>query len=164
MSSLSPLPSGRTISLQEKPNTLFAPQYAQEFNPIYTASKAGVLGFMRSVAPQYHREGIRTCAVCPGTARTNLFASDAYASFPDEYMTPVETIVSAVRALVAGGPLRDSRGREVAAGQDYGLAVEVFGRETFFRDQMEFINEGMRVICEAASLKNQLGNLVEGKL
>lgn len=135
-------------------------QYAQEFNPIYTASKAGVLGFMRSIAPQYNREGIRTHAICPGTARTGLFASSAYDSFPDEYLTPVETIVSTVGMLVDGGVMKDSKGREVGEGQNHGLAVEIFGKDIYFRDPIEFISDGMRQICEAASLKNQQGNLI----
>lgn len=138
-------------------------QYSQEFNPLYTASKFGVLGFMRSVAPPYHREGIRTYAICPGTVRTNLLSPAVYDSFPDEYLTPVETIVSTVAMLVTGGAMKDSRGREVRKGQDYGLAVEVFGKDIFFRDQLEFINDGMRQICEAASLENQQANLKASK-
>lgn len=135
-------------------------KYSQEFNPLYTASKAGVLGFMRSIATQYHKEGIRTYAICPGTVRTNLLTSNTYNAFPDEYLTPVETIVSTVRTLIVGGTMRDARGREVHKGWDYGLAVEIFGKDIYFRDQLEFINDGIRQVCQAASFKNQEGNLM----
>lgn len=136
-------------------------KYAQEFNPLYTASKAGVLGFMRSIASPYHEDGIRTYAICPGTVRTTLFDSSVYESFPEEYLTPVETIVSTVDTLVKGGSISDSRGQRVLAEDNYGLAVEVFGKEIFFRHQMEFINEGMRKICEAASLNNHRRNFTK---
>ncbi|KAK1763979.1 3-beta-hydroxysteroid dehydrogenase [Phialemonium atrogriseum] len=134
--------------------------YAQEFNPLYTASKAGVLGFMRSIAaPFYHQDGIRTYAICPGTVRTNLLDSTVWDTFPEEHITPVETVVSAVEKLVAGGRLQDDQGKVVEDGENYGLAVEVFGRNMYFRDQMEYINDGMRQICEAASLEHQQENL-----
>ncbi|CRK38291.1 hypothetical protein BN1723_016576 [Verticillium longisporum] len=136
-----------------------ASSYAQEFNPIYTATKAGVLGFMRSIATPYYREGIRTYAICPGTVRTNLLSSLVWDKFPEEYVTPLETIVYAVRTLIAGGDMKDTRGQIVPKGKDYGLAVECFVKDIFFRDQMEFINDGMRQICEAASLENQRDNL-----
>lgn len=139
-------------------NPAYRIKYAQEFNPLYTASKAGVLGFMRSIASPFYKDGIRTYAICPGTVRTTLLHSSVYDSFPEEYLTPVETIVSTVDTLVKGGNIVDSRGERVLAEDNYGVAVEVFGKEIFFRPQMEYINDGMRQICEAASLDNHRAN------
>ncbi|KAH6663994.1 hypothetical protein F5X68DRAFT_106077, partial [Plectosphaerella plurivora] len=100
--------------------------YAQEFNPLYSASKAGVLAFVRSVASPFQAEGIRTYALCPGTVRTNLLSQSAWDTFPEEYLTPVETIVSTVQKLILGGEMEDGRGRKISRAENYGLAVEVF--------------------------------------
>jgi NAD(P)-dependent dehydrogenase (short-subunit alcohol dehydrogenase family) len=134
-------------------------QYVQEFNPLYSASKAGILSFVRSVASQYWSEGIRINAICPGSVRTPLVSGKVWDLFPQEYMTPVETIVSTVRMLIDGGDITDSEGCTVTAGNVYGLAVEIFVRDIFFRVQAPYISEAMRQICEAASVKNQKGNL-----
>ncbi|KAF4460138.1 3-beta-hydroxysteroid dehydrogenase [Fusarium albosuccineum] len=134
-------------------------KYAQEFNPLYTASKAGVLGFMRSVAYPFFNDGIRTYAICPGTIRTNLLTSKMWDAFPEEQLTPVETVVSTVQSLIDGGDLTDANGKTIPRDKSYGLAVEIFGQNIFFRDQMEYSHDGLRQLCEAASLKNQQGNL-----
>ncbi|KAM0473119.1 hypothetical protein ACHAP7_008346 [Fusarium lateritium] len=134
--------------------------YAQEFNPLYTASKAGVLGFMRSVAYPFFNDGIRIHAICPGTIRTNLLTSEMMNSFPDEHLTPVEAVVSTVECLIRGGSLTDSNGKKVSKDDNYGLAVEIFGSSIFFKDQTEYSSDGLREFCEAASLKNQKANLV----
>lgn len=133
-------------------------QYSQEFNPLYSAAKAGVVNFMRSVAKPFHQDGIRTYAICPGTARTNLATKETWDSWPEEYLTPVDTIVSTVETLVSGGPLTDAKGRTVVKGSNYGLAVEIFGKSMYFRDQLEYIDGGMRQLCEASSLDNQQTN------
>ncbi|KAI9168086.1 15-hydroxyprostaglandin dehydrogenase [NAD(+)] [Paramyrothecium foliicola] len=135
-------------------------QYAQEFNPLYSASKAGVVNFVRSIARPFYQDGIRTYAICPGTVRTNLLSNNVWDTFPEEYLTPMKTIVSTIDTLVAGGPLIDATGRKILKEADYGLAVEIFGENFYVRDQMEFINDGMRIICEAASLDNQQPNLL----
>jgi NAD(P)-dependent dehydrogenase (short-subunit alcohol dehydrogenase family) len=42
-------------------------------SPAYSASKAAMLSFMKSVAVEYGRHGIRANAVCPGTIRTPIW-------------------------------------------------------------------------------------------
>lgn len=39
-------------------------------NPVYSIAKAGQLAFVRSLAVEYGRNGIRANAVCPGSVRT----------------------------------------------------------------------------------------------
>jgi NAD(P)-dependent dehydrogenase (short-subunit alcohol dehydrogenase family) len=43
-------------------------------NPAYSAAKAGLLAYMRAVATEYGRFGIRANAICPGTVRTPIWA------------------------------------------------------------------------------------------
>lgn len=61
---------------------------------------------MRAIAaPFYHQDGIRTYAICAGTVRTNLMDSPVWDTYPEEHITPVETIVSAIEKFVARGRL-----------------------------------------------------------
>ena len=45
-------------------------------DPIYGLTKHAVVGFVRSVAPQLQKRGIRIQSVCPGWADTGLLTSD----------------------------------------------------------------------------------------
>jgi NAD(P)-dependent dehydrogenase (short-subunit alcohol dehydrogenase family) len=45
-------------------------------DPIYGLTKHAVVGFVRSVAPQLSKRGIRIQAVCPGWADTGLLTGD----------------------------------------------------------------------------------------
>jgi NAD(P)-dependent dehydrogenase (short-subunit alcohol dehydrogenase family) len=53
-------------------------------DPIYTLTKHGVIGFVRSVAPQLEERGIRINAIAPGFVETPLidFAPFVEAGFP----------------------------------------------------------------------------------
>lgn len=50
-------------------------------NPLYSASKHGVVGLTKSAALQYATDGIRINTVCPGAVRTPMLES-AFASNP----------------------------------------------------------------------------------
>jgi meso-butanediol dehydrogenase/(S,S)-butanediol dehydrogenase/diacetyl reductase len=50
--------------------------------PVYSATKAGILGLTRSVGVAYAREGIRCVALCPGDVDTELNVQ-YFASQPD---------------------------------------------------------------------------------
>ena len=107
--------------------------YPSNYSPVYTAAKHGVLGFMRSVAPAMYRlDGIRVNAVLPGTVQTNLLSKDEWASFPQEYFTPVEKIAEVVAMFVDG--------------KDRGKAVECSGRNHYYREQPEYCDEAMRAV------------------
>lgn len=138
--------------------------YPSDFSPVYSASKAGVINFMRSIAPNFrHKDGIRTHAICPGTVRTNLLLASEWKAFPESFFTPVSKIASTVVMLEAGGDLSDSGGRKVAAGKDYGLAVEVCGANHYFRDQPAYCDDAMRQVMEATTLERQMKSFEEAK-
>ncbi|CAG9991495.1 unnamed protein product [Clonostachys byssicola] len=129
--------------------------YPSEYTPVYSASKAGVVHFVRSIAYSFHQEGIRAYAICPGTVRTNLLLADEWKSFPGEYFTPISKIAETVEMLVNGGNMQDSAGKKVTDDDNYGLAVEVNGKNHYFRDQMPFCDEAMKQVMTATSMKNQ---------
>jgi NAD(P)-dependent dehydrogenase (short-subunit alcohol dehydrogenase family) len=52
-------------------------------DPLYTLTKHAVLGFVRSVAPQLEKRGIRINAVAPGFVDTPLLGGEARALFVD---------------------------------------------------------------------------------
>lgn len=53
-------------------------------DPIYALTKHALIGFVRSVAPQLERRGIRINAVAPGFADTPLLSDEARAAFEAE--------------------------------------------------------------------------------
>ncbi|KAF1946422.1 NAD(P)-binding protein [Clathrospora elynae] len=126
--------------------------YPSYYTPIYTASKHGVVGFMRGIAPYYyHKSGIRVNAICPGAVRTNLLSSQEWSLFDDEYFTPVSKIAAVVCMLVDG---RDdgtgSVGREVEGGVEsiragvmQGRAVEISGSRHYYREAVEYADGGI---------------------
>lgn len=131
---------------------------------MYSASKAGVLHFMRSIAYSFHaNDGIRVYAICPGTVRTNLLLAKEWESFPAEFFTPVSKITDTVEMLVNGGDLADSDGKKVAAGSDFGLAVEVNGKNHYFRDQLAYCDDAMKQVMLATSMANQQAAFDEAK-
>ncbi|KAH6973747.1 hypothetical protein BKA56DRAFT_491940 [Ilyonectria sp. MPI-CAGE-AT-0026] len=138
--------------------------YPSQYCPIYSASKAGVIHFMRAIAfPYYHSSGIRVYATCPGTVKTNLMNDKEWTAFPEEYFTPLSRIASTVEMLVEGGDMTDAWGRTVKDGEDYGLAVEINAEKFYFRDMPGFCDDSMRRVIEATSMENQLARLEEHK-
>ncbi|KAF7557047.1 hypothetical protein G7046_g6130 [Stylonectria norvegica] len=138
--------------------------YPAEYCPIYAASKAACVNFMRSIAVPYHQySGIRVYAICPGTVRTNLLDSKEWSNFPAEYFTPLSRIASTVELLAEGGDLTDARGRTFKEGKNFGLAVEINGEKIYFRDKPEYCDDNMRKVIEATSMANQLERLEEHK-
>lgn len=134
--------------------------YPSDFSPVYSASKAGVVHFMRSIAPTlYHNEGIRCHAVLPGTVRTNLLLPSEWESFPAHFFTPVAKVASTVAMLEKGGEeLTDADGRVIPAGRDYGLAAEICGERHYFREQLPWCDDAMRQLMLATSVENQLAS------
>ncbi|KAF2263542.1 NAD(P)-binding protein [Lojkania enalia] len=132
--------------------------YPSYYSPIYTATKHAVVGFMRSISPYYyHKAGIRVNAICPGTVKTNLLTSDEWRNFPEEYFTPIEKIAETVCMLVDG--------TDEVKGKDQGVlngkAVEISGRQHYYRDMVEYCDDGMRAVMGATNIE-VLDNAQEG--
>ncbi|KAF2013896.1 NAD(P)-binding protein [Aaosphaeria arxii CBS 175.79] len=137
--------------------------YPSEFCPMYSGSKAAVIHFNRAISFAFRQEGIRTYATAPGTIRTNLMNSDEWKSFPEQFFTPMKTLVRGVLLLVDGGDLEDSNGRKVAEEDAYGLTVEVNGDNIYFRDQAAFSDKNMEDMMKFTSMKNQLARIEKTK-
>jgi NAD(P)-dependent dehydrogenase (short-subunit alcohol dehydrogenase family) len=73
-------------------------------DPVYAATKHGVVGFVRSVAPQLRRSGVRVNAICPSGIDTPMVAG-ARKALADEhqrvFLSP-DTVADAVAALLGG--------------------------------------------------------------
>lgn len=138
--------------------------YPSEFCPMYSGSKAAVIQFNRAIAVAYHHEGIRTFATCPGTIKTGLLNAEEWQSFPEEYFTPVETLVDAVVQLVDGGDIEDAKGRKVSKADNWGLTVEVNGDNFYFRDQVPFCDANMEAMMLNTSMSKQIARIEKTKL
>ena len=71
-------------------------------DPVYAATKHGVVGFVRSVAPQLRRAGVRVNAICPGGIDTPMVAG-ARKSLAEEHhrqFLPPDAVAAAVEALL----------------------------------------------------------------
>jgi NAD(P)-dependent dehydrogenase (short-subunit alcohol dehydrogenase family) len=70
-------------------------------DPIYTATKHAVVGYVRSAGVVLAAEGIRLCALCPGFADTPLIAHarDSFGDFP---LLTAEEVADGFEALLAG--------------------------------------------------------------
>jgi NAD(P)-dependent dehydrogenase (short-subunit alcohol dehydrogenase family) len=67
----------------------------------YSAAKAGVIQFTRSLNLEHARDGIRATALCPGFVDTTMAA---WAGIPTEQMIRPEDCAELVRALLRLGP------------------------------------------------------------
>ena len=104
--------------------------------PVYSATKAGILGLTRSTGVAYARDGIRCVALCPGDVDTDLNAQ-YFASQPDpvafrakvEHEYPMKRIatpdeIAAVAAFLASDDASFINGTHVLA--DGGILSRVF--------------------------------------
>jgi 15-hydroxyprostaglandin dehydrogenase (NAD) len=112
--------------------------YATPDLPLYTSSKHGVLGLMRSMSLKLAAENIRVNCILPGAIRTALHSNETWSQFAEDDFTPVEQIVSTVLDLV----------NDASAN---GMAMEVSKGEVFNRAQPSFANNAMRKIMTGSS-------------
>jgi len=73
-------------------------------DPLYTLTKHGVVGFVRSVAPQLDARGIRICAIAPGFADTPLVDAETRALLEVRLLTAQDVAAAAVRVAHEGEP------------------------------------------------------------
>jgi 15-hydroxyprostaglandin dehydrogenase (NAD) len=105
--------------------------------PLYAAAKHGVVGLMRSLAPELAKENIRVNCTLPGAVRTNLCDSDTWDLFPQQQFTTVDNIISAVTGLLEDTSLT-------------GKAVEISQGKVYYRDQHGFCDDQMKMVMGAA--------------
>jgi NAD(P)-dependent dehydrogenase (short-subunit alcohol dehydrogenase family) len=72
------------------------------FDPLYTATKHAVVGFVRSAAPALARRGIRINALCPGFTDTPIVENELRGSLPVPLMEPSFVAEAALRVLDDG--------------------------------------------------------------
>jgi NAD(P)-dependent dehydrogenase (short-subunit alcohol dehydrogenase family) len=134
--------------------------YPAEFYPMYSGSKAAVIHFHRAIAVAYHYAGVRTFAICPGTVQTGLKSPEEWKLVPENFFTPIEIVVNTViDKLVDGGDIKDSKGRNVQAKENWGLTVEINGSNIYFRDGVEHCDEIMKNMMKITSMEAQLGRI-----
>ncbi|KAI4916963.1 hypothetical protein J4E90_003468 [Alternaria incomplexa] len=137
--------------------------YPAEFGPMYSGAKAGVIHFNRAITVAYHHAGIRTFTVCPSIVRTRLLSEEEWGSLPESFMTPMETVVNAVVKVVDGGDIEDAKGKKVAGKDNWGLTVELFGKNFYFRDGVEYCDESMKTMAMSTGMKAQLERIGKPK-
>jgi NAD(P)-dependent dehydrogenase (short-subunit alcohol dehydrogenase family) len=71
-------------------------------DPVYTATKHAVVGYVRSAGVLLAAQGVRLCALCPGFADTALIAQarDRFAGFP---LLTADEVADGFERLLAGG-------------------------------------------------------------
>lgn len=75
--------------------------YCASTIPVYTASKHGVVGFVRSYGKHLPEEGITLNAVCPNVVRTGIDDAAFYAKLDQEgLLTEIEDVVDAFESFV----------------------------------------------------------------
>ncbi|HZC29926.1 MAG TPA: SDR family NAD(P)-dependent oxidoreductase, partial [Gaiellaceae bacterium] len=69
------------------------------FDPMYTATKHAVVGFVRGAAPGLAERGIRLNALCPGFTDTQIVEDELRGRLPAPLMEPSFVAEAALRAL-----------------------------------------------------------------
>ncbi len=69
------------------------------FDPMYTATKHAVVGFVRGAAPSLLGRGIRLNALCPGFTDTPIVEDELRGRLPAPLMSPSFVAEAALRAL-----------------------------------------------------------------
>ncbi|NUQ97705.1 MAG: SDR family NAD(P)-dependent oxidoreductase [Streptomyces sp.] len=80
------------------------------FDPVYAASKYGVIGLVRSLAPVWQDKGVRINAICPGFVRTPILLPEVV-----DYITGQGFVLAEPTEIAA-------RVAEITAGEDTGRA------------------------------------------
>jgi len=104
-------------------------------NPQYTASKYGVVGFVRAAGPIMVKEGITVNAICPGFIPTNLCPPQILEVWPKEHITPLSTAIKAIDAFL---------GDETMSGQ----TVELSQKQIYFRQCVDWANDSQKWVGE----------------
>jgi len=102
-------------------------------NPQYTASKYGVVGFVRAAGPVFVKENITVNAICPGFIPTNLCPPEILKVWPKEHITPLSTAIKAIDAFLDDDTMT-------------GQTVELSQENIYFREMVDWVNESQKWI------------------
>lgn len=84
--------------------------------PLYAATKAAVVGLVRSLGPAFAEDGVRITAICPGGVATPMVGMDAsFAETVRGFLTPTELaeeMIATARSDAAGEIFSVVAGRE----------------------------------------------------
>jgi NAD(P)-dependent dehydrogenase (short-subunit alcohol dehydrogenase family) len=135
--------------------------YPSLYSPIYSAAKHGTVGLMRSIAKHFWTyDKIRVNAICPGVVKTNLLTTKEWANFPNEFFTPVDKIAETVVMLIDGkddtkqaGTTRIDGERPDKKGVLWGEAVEISGRNHYYREPNPVSDDGMAAVMKATDIQ-----------
>ena len=72
------------------------------YDPMYTATKHAVVGFVRAAAPGLEARGIRINALCPGFTDTAIVEDELRGRLPAPLMKPAFVAAAALRILADG--------------------------------------------------------------
>ncbi|KAH8759805.1 hypothetical protein F5883DRAFT_141469 [Diaporthe sp. PMI_573] len=123
--------------------------------PVYTASKFGIMGFMRCVADSYKHDGIRVNALCPGAVRTPIVPDRAWEAMPEDVFTPMELISELVLKLAAGVEIVDSNGIKVSPDELFGQAVVANGKNIYIQPVPPYCDNVMERTLENTRMGKQ---------
>jgi short-subunit dehydrogenase len=105
------------------------------YQAVYGASKAFVLSFSLALWAEYHKQGVRVVALCPGPTATNFFTILGADEVPmlSKMHTPEAVVMTGLRALEQGRPYavegrRNAFGAQVTHMTPLALTTRVFER------------------------------------
>ncbi|KAK2604161.1 hypothetical protein N8I77_007112 [Diaporthe amygdali] len=131
------------------------------FSPMYTASKHGVVGFMRSVAESYYTfDNIRINALCPSIVRTEILPDEVWDRLPKDAFTPLEIITKVVLMFIDGETITDSRDK--TASKVYGQTVVPSSNRFYLNEVPDYCDEIHRALTEGTHVAH-MGDALERK-
>lgn len=122
--------------------------YAIPIIPQYTATKAGLVGLTRALAPVAQNVGITVNAICPAVVATGLAPPGLLDVFEDKHMTPMSTIMRAFEEL---GDLSGVGNEGWTKGGKNGCIVEASVGNLYYRDEVEKPDEGQEFMTGGAA-------------
>lgn len=118
--------------------------YPGKLIPTYGGSKHAVVGFMRCIASELFREGIRCNAICPGAFKTGLLDDAVWdAIFAPDVFGSMSFVADVVLRLVDGDTLTDCLNNRVESGKVYGQTVEISVDRVYLREHATFCDTKM---------------------
>ncbi|KAJ5106401.1 hypothetical protein N7456_003076 [Penicillium angulare] len=113
--------------------------------PVYVATKHGMVGLTRSMAPRLWRDGIKMNVICPGTVITPLMTADLKAYFQEGALIEMSHVSDVVFKCISGDEVTDSKGVSVPGDELFGRSVLISVDNFFFVEQPELFDESMRI-------------------